>query len=86
MFTSSDQSTPRRHSLTMWGAAAGLLVLLPAMYVGSFGACYWLVQRRWISESTAEWVGVMFIPLGWLVDQLPVLRPALFAYMEWLEP
>jgi hypothetical protein len=86
MSTTPDDSTPRRHSLTMWGAAAGLLVLLPAMYVGSFGVWYWLFQRGLISESAAEWVGVMFIPLGWLADQLPLLETAICAYMEWLEP
>ncbi len=56
------------------------------MYVGSFGAVVWLYGRGWISESSAEWLGVVFIPLGWFVEQSPALEPAFDAYIEWLGP
>ncbi len=62
---SSDESTPRRHSLTMWGAAGGDCWCCCRRCTSGRSGVLWLVLG-WMSESTAEWVGVMFIPLGWL--------------------
>jgi hypothetical protein len=83
MSESSEDASPQRGSMTPWGAAVMGLVLLPVLYVGSLGVVVRLHNRGWISDSTAEYFGPVYLPLWYVVESIPGLEPMLFAFVEW---
>lgn len=83
MSENPDDPSTRRGSMAVWGTDAGLFVLLPFLYVGSFGVCVWMYDRGWISEPMLEYVGPIYMPLWYAAETNPGLEAILIAFDEW---
>lgn len=71
--TSADSTSPRA-SLGLWLGGAGLMLLLPVLYVASTGPFIWLVEHNWISEPTAEYLQYVYTPLIIACEYSPLIQ------------
>jgi hypothetical protein len=76
----------RKHGWSFWFAVG--VILLPVLYVGSFGPAAWIAIRT--SDRTAKTIMALYAPLGfaaqaippfesfltWYANLLPVIAPA----------
>lgn len=69
----------RRRPGAVAALCAGILCLLPALYVLSIGPFVWLVERGFIDDESQ--LGIVYAPLGLLVEAMPALEELLESYI-----
>jgi hypothetical protein len=56
------------------------IVLLPLLYVLSFGPVIWLVKHRYLPDAAA--LSTIYLPLQFAADQFPAFERSLKWYIE----
>jgi hypothetical protein len=82
----SDKNTSPGGIATFRFAAAGLLMLLPVLYVASIGPACRLQSLGYFSDTTEKVLAYFYRPIGLAVEYSPTVASAFDAYLEWWIP
>jgi hypothetical protein len=86
MTESPDNASAANGNLSFRFAAAGLLMLLPVLYVASIGPACRLQSLGCFSETTEMVLTYFYRPIALAVKSSPVVASAFEAYLEWWIP
>jgi hypothetical protein len=86
MSDASHDTPPGRHSPLMSFSVIGLMLLMPVLYVASTGPFVWLIERKLISEQTAEYLMFVYLPIIAACEFSPVVEGWLSAYTDLWTP
>ena len=82
----NDKATKRGGGAVVVMALVAVLVLLPLLYVLSVGPVARLADNGLIDQKWQTVFGVIYWPLDWTAENVPVVGPAIIGYVEWWQP
>ena len=77
-----DKPTKRGGGAVVVMALVAVLVLLPMLYVLSIGPVVWLVSNGRIGPSFQSGLEMVYAPLEWTVNEVPLIRGPIVMYAE----
>lgn len=81
-----DDRPDKRGSGAVAIVLVAVLILLPILYVLSVGPVAWLDSNDSLNEPMHSVAVIVYFPLSWAVNNgVPIVGPALAAYVEWWE-
>jgi hypothetical protein len=83
MTETPDKASAANGNLAFRFAGAGMVVLLPVLYVASIGPACWLLNRGWISPTAEMVLTYFYLPIAWGVRNLPAVQSSYEAYLAW---
>jgi hypothetical protein len=81
-----DKATKRGGGAAVALVLVVVLVLLPMLYVLSVGPVARLADNGLIDQNWNTVLGVIYWPLDWTADNVPVVGPAIIWYVESWQP
>jgi len=63
-----------------------LLVLLPMLYLLSAGPVARMARSGQLDQSWRSVLDIVYWPLEWTAENVPVVGPAIISYVEWWVP
>jgi hypothetical protein len=83
LLDTTEETPSRRGSPSVWLGGAGLLFLMPVLYVASTGPFVWLIEQKWISETTSDTIILLvYTPILWTAENIPGAESLLEAYID----
>ncbi len=83
MTNSSPEKTPSQRRV--FGVLAfGAIILL--LWPLSLGPVVWLYDRGYMSDQTAQIIGVLYQPLSWLMESSPIVEDLVMHYLGLWRP
>jgi hypothetical protein len=77
-----SESVKKEKSGVLTVAVVVLLVLLPLIYLFAVGPIVWLSTNGYLSENAKYIINVVYEPLGYLLDKVPLFNSI---YQWWVE-
>jgi hypothetical protein len=81
-----EKATKRGGGAVVVMALVVVVVLLPLLYVLSVGPVARLADNGLIDQKWNTVLGVIYWPLDWTAENVPVVGPAIIGYVEWWQP
>lgn len=75
-----DDQQPKKRTGCL-SALVITVVVLPILYIFSYGPVMWLVYHKWLPFTA--WIRIVYYPLHWMVGKSDAFRALFVWYVQW---